>query len=101
MSLQRDVPVVGGTNLRFTLEVKNLFDQLNSVIVNPVTGKAYPNIDPNGTDFEALRGNRDYDVVAGVRDPRYEDPFTSGLPPFNPARFLQPRHITLGLSYRF
>lgn len=100
LSLQRAIPLMGN-DLLLTLEIENLFNQLNSVIVNPVTGKAYPNIDPTTTDFVALRGNPDYDVPEGVRDPRYEDPFTSGLPPFNPARFLPQRHILLGLSYRF
>ncbi len=78
----------------------NLFDQDNSIIVNPVTGKAYPRVD-SSTDFIALRDNHDYDVVEGVRDPRYEDPSTTGLPPFNPARYLPQRHLLLGLSYRF
>ena len=81
--------------------VTNLFDQLNSIIVNPVTGKAYPDVDSETTNFEALRNNPDYDVTTGTRDPRFEDPTTSGLPPFNPARFLPQRHVVLGLSYRF
>ena len=92
---------VAGSDIVLTLEVNNLFDQNNSVIVNPVTGRAYPDVDPKATDFTALRGNRDFDVTGGVRDPRYEDPDTSGLPPFNPARFLAPRHVVFGLSYRF
>ena len=100
LSLQRSIGLLG-SDLLLTVEVENLFNQLNSVIVNPVTGKAYPNIDPSTTDFVALRGNADYDVASGVRDPRYEDPFTSGLPPFNPARFLPQRHVMVGLSYRF
>ncbi|MEM1127086.1 MAG: TonB-dependent receptor [Bacteroidota bacterium] len=100
LSVQRNIRVLQN-DLRLTLEVQNLFNQLNSVIVNPVTGKAYPNVDPNNTDFIALRGNGEYDVPTGTRDPRYEDPFSTGLPPFNPARFLAPRHVVLGLSYRF
>ncbi len=91
---------VAGSDLVISLEATNLFNQRNSVIVNPVTGRAYPAVDAD-TDFVSLRGNTDYDVAAGVRDPRYEDPSTSGLPPLNPARFLAPRHVTLGLSYRF
>ena len=51
--------------------------------------------------FTALRGDRSYDVPNSLRDPRYDDPTTSGLPPFNPARFLPQRHVMLGLSYRF
>ncbi|MGA7303676.1 MAG: carboxypeptidase-like regulatory domain-containing protein [Rhodothermales bacterium] len=100
LSFQRDVNLFGNT-LVFDVEVTNLFNQLNSEIVNPVTGETYPNVDPETTDFVSLRGDRSYDLPNGIRDPRYEDPTTSGLPPFNPARFLPQRHITLGLSYRF
>jgi hypothetical protein len=100
MNIQRSV-ALAGNDLVFSLEITNLFNQLNSIIVNPVTGEAYPDIDPETTDFATLRGNSDYDVSTGTRDPRYEDPSTSGLPPFNPARFLPQRHVVLGLSYRF
>ena len=87
--------------MKFTLEVTNLFNQENSVIINPVTGDAYPSVDPSKTDFTALRGNSNFDVVSGVRDPRFEDPNTSRSPPFNPARFLPGRHIMLGVSFNF
>ncbi|RMF58897.1 MAG: TonB-dependent receptor [Bacteroidetes bacterium] len=100
LNLQRSV-AFAGTDLIFSLEVTNLFNQKNSVIVNPVTGKAYPDVDPATTDFTRLRDNPDFDVPAGTRDPRYEDPETSGLPPFNPARFLPQRHIMVGVSFRF
>ena len=95
---------IAGSDLILTLEVENLFDQKNSVIVNPVTGEAYPevpdDVDPD-TYFVGLRGDPEYDVPGYLRDPRYEDPNTSGLPPLNPARFLAPRHVTVGLSYKF
>ncbi|GIV60454.1 MAG: hypothetical protein KatS3mg043_1543 [Rhodothermaceae bacterium] len=100
LNLQRSV-ALAGTDLVFSLEITNLFNQQNSVIINPVTGKAYPDVDPETTDFTQLRDNPDFDVPAGTRDPRYEDPETSGLPPFNPARFLPQRHIMLGVSFRF
>lgn len=100
MNLQRSVEI-GATDLRLTLEVTNILNRKNSVIINPVTGEAYPDVDSGSTDFVALRGNSDYDVPSGTRDPRYDDPTSSGLPPFNPARYLPPRHIMLGLSYRF
>ncbi len=99
VSFQRDF-ALGDSDLRFSIEVTNLFDQLNSIIINPVTGEAYPRVDA-GTDFVSLRNDPNYDVVSSVRDPRYEDPNTSGSPPFNPARFLPQRHIMVGLSYRF
>ncbi|MFT5144336.1 MAG: hypothetical protein ACI84D_002970, partial [Thalassolituus oleivorans] len=68
--------------------------------VNPVTGQAYPEV-ASGTDFVSLRGNPDYDVTSGTRDPRYDDPNSSGLPPFNPARYMAQRHIMVGASFRF
>ncbi len=100
LNIQRSIRM-GPSDLLLTLEVTNLFNQENSVIVNPVTGKAYPSVDATSTDFIALRGNEDFDVTTGTRDLRYEDPNSSGTPPFNPARFLPQRHIILGLSYRF
>ena len=48
-----------------------------------------------------LRDDPDFNVSTNWRDPRYEDPTTSGLPPFNPARFLPQRHVMVGLSYTF
>ncbi len=92
---------IQGTDVRLSLEVANLFNQQNSIIVNPVTGEAYPNVDPQSTDFISLRDNAGYDVPSGTRDPRFEDPNTSGLPPFNPARFLPQRHFLFGVSFRF
>ncbi|MFC2085890.1 carboxypeptidase-like regulatory domain-containing protein [Bacteroidota bacterium] len=100
LALQRRFDVFGN-DLVFKIEVTNLFNQNNSVIVNPVTGSAYPVVDPETTDFAALRGDPNYDVDNGVRDPRYDDPTSSGLPPYNPARYLEQRHVTLGLSYKF
>ena len=100
LNIKRSI-AVAGSDLMLSLEITNLFNQLNSIIVNPVTGKGYPNVDAATTNFIALRGNTDYDVPLGTRDPRYEDPSTSGTPPFNPARFLPQRHIVFGLSYTF
>lgn len=92
---------VAGTDVILTLEITNLFNQKNSIIVNPVTGEAYPDVNVATTDFTGLRGNSEYDVEMGTRDPRYDDPNSGGLPPFNPARFLPQRHIIFGLSFQF
>ncbi len=100
LNMKRSVDVLGN-DLVVALEITNLFNQRNSVIVNPVTGEAYPAVDAATTDFVALRGNESYDVPVGTRDPRYEDPETSGLPPFNPARYLPQRHVVLGVAYKF
>jgi outer membrane receptor protein involved in Fe transport len=99
LSAQRRVALFG-TDLRLSLEITNLFDQRNAVIINPVTGDAYPEV-AAGTDYTTLRGNAGYDVTNDVRDLRYEDPSASGLPPLNPARYLPQRHVMLGLSFDF
>lgn len=99
LSVQRTIPV-GGADARLTLEVTNLFNRRNGVIINPVTGRAYPEL-PRGVDPATLRGDRRYDVVNSVRDPRFEDPQTGGLPPLNPARFLPQRHVVLGFQVQF
>ena len=100
LALKKDFSVFNNI-LQFQMEVTNLFNQKNGIIINPVTGEAYPDVDPATTDFVALRGNQEYDVTTTTRDPRYEDPTTTGLLPFDPSRFLPQRHITFGLSYRF
>ncbi len=94
---------VFGNDLLLSVEVSNLFNQNNGVIVNPVTGEAYPDVSPEyvQNNAEDLRGDESFNVSNSVRDPRYEDPSTSGLPPFNPARFLPQRHVMVGLQYRF
>lgn len=102
MSVQRSVRMFSN-DLVVTLEITNIFNQRNAMIINPVTGEAYPDVSPEYVRDNAvnLRDDPNYDVPNNMRDPRYEDPRTSGLPPFNPARFLPQRHIMLGLQYRF
>ncbi|MEM8598632.1 MAG: TonB-dependent receptor [Bacteroidota bacterium] len=102
LTVERRV-AIAGQDLRITLEVTNLFNQNNGIVVNPVTGEAYPDIDPAeiAANPERYRTNRDFDVVNSLRDPRFEDPQSGGLPPFNPARYLPQRHITLGFAYQF
>lgn len=65
----------------FFVEVKNLFDNKNSTIINPLTGRAYELGDQ--TPF---------------RDPTFPHPEDRGLPPFDPARYLEQRHVTAGVS---
>lgn len=67
-------------------EVKNIFNNKNSQIINGVTGRAYQEGDPLPFD---------------MRDPSYPDPQDRGLPPYNPARYLNPRQMMLGLSFDF
>ena len=70
------------------LEIRNLFNQQNPQIINPVTGKAYEDGDP---------------VLGSWNDPQYPDryyPISSPFP-YNPARYKAPRQIILGFSVKF
>lgn len=74
--------------LGLNLQITNLFNNKNASIINPVTGRAYATGD---------------NVPDTWVDPRYVDPRlgTSGPPPSNPARFLEQRHIMVGLNVKF
>ena len=69
------------------VEVNNLLDNENSIIINPVTGRAYEDGD---------------DIPSSWNDPRFPDvqaPIRAF--PFNPARYLSKRNIKFGISLRF
>ncbi len=68
------------------VEVRNLFSHKNAAIINPVTGRAYEYPD---------------DVPITWRDPKYPSPLDSGPPPTDPARYLPPRQIFIGLNWSF
>lgn len=72
--------------MSLSFEVKNIFNNRNSQIINGVTGKAYRDGDPLPFD---------------TRDPSYPDPQDRGLPPYNPARYMTPRQMMIGLSFDF
>ncbi|MCS6990100.1 MAG: TonB-dependent receptor [Chloroherpetonaceae bacterium] len=79
----------GLLNGKFTLQVKNLLNNKNATIINPVTGRAYEFGDP-------LPANR--------QDPLYPNALGLGgvsPPPFNPARYMPPRQILFGLGVDF
>lgn len=84
--LSRDFPFKNRSGLSVSIEIKNLTNSKNSQIINPVTGSAYKNGD---------------DVPNGWRDPRYIGPEENGKPADNPARYLQPRQILGGISFKF
>lgn len=70
------------------LQVTNIFNNKNSSIINPVTGKAYQNGD---------------NVPDTWVDPRYNNPKQgiNGPTPANPARYLEQRHIIMGVAVKF
>jgi len=69
------------------VEVENLFDNKNSQIINPTTGRAYEYGDPTPSSYN---------------DPLYPQ-LTGDISPFpyTPARYLEPRTVRLSLSLRF
>lgn len=94
---------VSGVRVMATVEVTNLFNNKNSAIVNPVTGKAYRTDYPTDqAALQALRENRAFDVPSNVRDPRYLDPRDNNRPSYlDPSNFLAQRHIMFGLGFNF
>jgi len=84
--LTRNFRFTKTSGLALSIEVRNAFNNKNSQIINPVTGRAYEEGDP---------------VPSEWRDPKYPDPQDNGQPPSNPARFMEPRHILYGISFQF
>ncbi len=75
--------------LEFTAQATNIFNTLNTIIPNPVTGRGYE-----------LGDN----VPVSWRDPNYLDPRDSrsnNQPPTNPARYRAPRHVMVGINIKF
>ncbi len=78
---------LGFGKLVASVEVQNLFDDQNSQIINPITGRAYEYGDPTPTSYN---------------DPLYPQLSGDISPfPYNPARYLNPRTVRAGLSFRF
>ncbi len=72
--------------ISLSIEFKNLFNNLNSQIINGVTGRAYELGDP---------------LPFTQADPAYPDPQINTAPPLDPARYRQPRQMLVGLSFQF
>ena len=78
---------LGGVDMTLMVEVKNIFNDLNSDIINPVTGRAYQLGDP---------------VPPSWNDPRYPE-LTAPIDPYplDQSRYLPPRNIKIGVSVKF
>ncbi len=86
LKITKDFLLSRNSNIGISLDIKNIFNNKNAAIINSVTGRAYENGD---------------NLVSSFRDPNYPDPQDNGIPPFNPARYLNPRQISLGLNWQF
>jgi outer membrane receptor protein involved in Fe transport len=75
---------IKGMRLAAFAEVTNLFNNKNSDIINPLTGHAYEYGDP---------------VLDSWNDPLHPDPSPLSPFPFNPARYLTPRNLKMGVSF--
>ena len=78
---------ISSAKLVVSIDVTNLLNNRNAAIINPVTGKAYEFGDPTPNSYN---------------DPLYPDLQAPLSPfPFNPARFLAPRQLRLGLAFQY
>lgn len=78
---------LGFAKLTISVEIQNLFDNLNSQTVNPVTGRAYQYGDNTPNSYN---------------DPRFPklEGFISAFP-YDPSRYLTPRTFLFGAAFRF
>ncbi|OGC92542.1 MAG: hypothetical protein A2W25_07560 [candidate division Zixibacteria bacterium RBG_16_53_22] len=72
-----------GVRMALFTEITNIFNGRNSDIINPLTGRAYEYGDP---------------VLDTWNDPLNPDPSPLQPFPFNPARYLSPRNVKVGVS---
>ena len=84
--ITKDIPYGKNRFISFSFEIKNVLNNKNAQIIDPVTGKGYQYGDP---------------LPYEVRDPKYPHPQDSGTPPDDPSRWLAPRQIFFGISYLF
>ena len=75
-----------GMSCIINIGIKNLFNNLNSAIINPVTGRAYQYGDATPNSWN---------------DPLYPDLQAPLSPyPYDPSRYLAPRQIKFGISLK-
>lgn len=86
MNLEKSIDLNVGT-LVLSVEVKNLFNNKNAQIINPITGRAYEYGDPTPTSYNDPL----YPTLTGDISPY----------PYNAARYLDPRTLRMGVAYRF
>jgi len=86
MNLEKGFNMAG---LEWTLsfQIRNLLNNKNAAIIDPVTGRAYEYGDPTPTSWN---------------DPKYPQLQAPVQPyPYDPSRYLAPRNLVAGLALRF
>lgn len=75
------------SGLQLSVEIRNLLNNKNAQVINPVTGRAYEYGD---------------DVPNTWRDPRpeYNGPQETGVDPRDPSRYLAPTQVLFGIAVR-
>lgn len=77
---------LAGVEMTLMVEVENVFNNMNSDIINPVTGRAYELGDPTPSTWN----NPLYPELTAPIDPY----------PFDQSRYLTPRNIKVGISVK-
>jgi outer membrane receptor protein involved in Fe transport len=86
LKISRDFKIYKTAQISVFVEFRNIFNNKNSQIINPMTGRAYELGDQ---------------LPADQRDPLYNNPQDNSLPPFNPARYREPRQFLVGMQMGF
>lgn len=77
----------------FSVEISNVFNRKNAQIINPITGTAYEYLTQDGKPTPTPNS---------LNDPHYPDLQAPVDPfPYNPARYLEPRQIIVGVGIQF
>lgn len=86
LKVSKNIRVGKQNYLSFGIEIRNLFNNKNAQVIDPVTGRAYQYGDP---------------VPYNQIDPRYFNPNSTGLPPTDPSRYLPPRQVLYAITFKF
>ncbi len=86
LKLSRAFEIGKAVKLSVSVEVRNLFNNKNAQVVNPVTGAGYQYGDA---------------LPYSTRNPVYDHPQNRGLPPSDPSRWRPQRQILYGIQLKY
>ena len=92
LNFEKDIDL-SFAQLAITIEISNILNRQNAQIINPLTGTAYTPYQANGSWTPTPNS---------WNDPHYpETQAPIDTYPYNPARYMEPRHIMLGAALKF